>query len=100
MRIVKNGIMPDGTKIQIEDWSEDYPCFAPMDCIAAYPKSKISIKKAANYYYPVANEIFRCEFHFGMDKSAELIFIDLITGNKSLLDILDFLYYPWQKQCL
>ena len=100
MRIVKKDIMPDGTKIQLEDWSEDYSCFAPVDCIAAYPVSKMSIKKASGYYYPVANEKFRCSFHFGMDRSAELVFLDLAIGNISLLDIADFLWYPYQKQCL
>lgn len=100
MRIVKKGFMPDGTKIQLEDWSEDYSCFNPVDCIAAYPVSKSSIKKASNYYYPVMNEKFRCSFHFGMDKAAELIFIDLEMGNITLLDIAEFLYNPQLKQCL
>lgn len=92
--------MPDGTKIQLEDWSEDYSCFAPVDCIAAYPVSKMSIKKASGYYYPVVNEKFRCSFHFGMDKSAELTFVDLEAGNITLLDIAEFLYNPLLKQCL
>lgn len=100
MRMVKKDIMPDGTKIQLEDWSEDYSCFAPVDCIGAYPVSKMSIKKTSEYYYPVVNEKFRCSFHFGTDKSAELVFVDLAMGNISLLDIAEFLYYPWQKQCL
>lgn len=100
MRIVKKDIMPDGTKIQLEDWSEDYSCFAPIDCISAYPVSKMSIKKARGYYYPVVNEKFRCSFHFGIDRSAELAFVDLAMGNISLLDIAEFLWYPWQKQCL
>ena len=100
MRIVKKGFMPDGTKIQLEDWSEDYSCFAPVDCIASYPVSKSSIKKASGYYYPVVNEKFRCSFHFGMDKSAELIFVDLEMGNITLLDIAEFLYNPQLKQCL
>lgn len=100
MKILKKDIMPDGTKIQLEDWNEDYSCFAPADCIAAYPVSKMSIQKASGYYYPVVNEKFRCSFHFGADKSAELAFVDLATGNISLLDIAEFLWYPWQKQCL
>ena len=32
--------MPDGTHIQIEDWSEVYPGIFDMPIIAAYPKSK------------------------------------------------------------
>ncbi len=100
MKILKKDIMPDGTKIQLEDWSEDYSCFAPADCIAAYPVSKMSIKKASGYCYPIVNEKFRCSFHFGADKSAELAFVDLAMGNISLLDIAEFLHYPWQKDCL
>ena len=100
MKILKKDIMPDGTKIQLEDWSEDYSCFAPADCIAAYPVSKKSIKKASGCCYPVVNEIFRCSFHFGADKSAELAFVDLAMGNISLLDIAEYLWDPWQKDCL
>lgn len=39
MKVLIKGLMPDGTKIQIEDWSNDYPTFHKYgDLIAAYPK--------------------------------------------------------------
>lgn len=39
MRVVKRSQMPDGTKIQIEDWSQDYITF-PTLTLGAYPIAK------------------------------------------------------------
>lgn len=39
MKVLMKGITPDGTKIQIEDWSKDYPsCHKYGDLLVAYPK--------------------------------------------------------------
>ena len=39
-KILEKAVMPDGTHIQIEDWSEVYPETYAVPMIAAYPKSK------------------------------------------------------------
>ena len=40
MIIRERSQMPDGTKIQIEDWKDDYPGTITTLNIAAYPKAK------------------------------------------------------------
>lgn len=39
-KILEKAQMPDGTKIQIEDWTEIYPGIYELPMIAAYPRSK------------------------------------------------------------
>lgn len=86
MRIVNKGVMPDGTKIQLEDWSEDYPFYAPVAHIAAYPIAKESRDRAGVWCYPERRKPFRLSFYFGMDTSAELAFLSLLDGEKGLAD--------------
>ena len=44
MKVILTGKMPDETKIQIEDWTENYPEIFTTYGIAAYPKAKASSK--------------------------------------------------------
>ena len=37
MEIIKEAVMPDGTHIQLEDWSADYPNIYENYTIGAYP---------------------------------------------------------------
>lgn len=63
MKILVKAAIPDGTAIQIEDWSEDYSCFAFGSTIAAYPKDKYGKRfRAAKDFEDAekANEAFNC----------------------------------------
>ena len=40
MKDIKRGEMPDGTHIQIEDWSEDYSFHNYGDTLVAYPRTR------------------------------------------------------------
>lgn len=43
MKVLETGAMPDGTKIQIEDWHENYKFLAPASTLGAYPISKVDL---------------------------------------------------------
>ena len=107
MQIIKKGIMPDGTKIQIEDWSESYSCYSKCGTVAAYPIAKTSIKKAARggiyagpWYYPAAGEKFRLSFNFNCGDDAAQVFDKLISGESQLKDFTEYMQNPDHAQCL
>lgn len=89
--------MPDGTKIQLEDWSEDYPFYAPCAHIAAYPVSKFDAERVNGWVYPKRNHNFLLSFYFDMDNSAELAFLSLTNGENELKD---FSAYAQNKELL
>lgn len=74
MKIIERAIMPDGTKIQINDWSEDFSCYAPNSEIAAYPLNRYG-------------ENVRVRRHFDSEEETISAFQQLITGEKSLVDL-------------
>ena len=90
MRIVKKGVMPNGIRMQLEDWSEDYPFFAPVAHIAAYLVARESRDREGVWRYPERGKPFRLSFYFGMDKSAELAFLALQDGEKALTDFSEY----------
>lgn len=90
MKIINKATMPDGTKIQLEDWSNDYPFYAPCAHIAAYPISKFSRERVKGWEYPKRNHNFRLNFYFDTNNSAELAFLSLINGNKGLNDFSEY----------
>lgn len=76
MKVLKRATMPDGTKIQIEDWSDDYSFHGFADLIAAYPVARNSIKKRT----------FRANCQFENASKATEAFIALTSGEKQLDD--------------
>ena len=107
MRIIKKGIMPDGTAIQIEDWADNYSCYSRCGTVAAYPIAKSSIKKTAQggvycgpWYYPEAGKKFRVSLNFGCGLGAEQVFNKLISGEAQLRDFAEYMHYPEHAQCL
>lgn len=107
MRIIKKGVMPDGTAIQIEDWSENYSCYTKCGTVAAYPIAKASIQKTTrggcyggSWYYPEANRKFRASFNFDCGICAELVFDKLISGEAQLKDFAEYIDNPEHAQCL
>ncbi|MNH75580.1 hypothetical protein D3C73_278240 [compost metagenome] len=87
MKVIKTGVMPDGTDIQIEDWSENYSFHNYADTLATYPKSKMTHEGT---YAPKARERHRFSFRFGSAEEAEAAFNDLTEGIKTLSDLREY----------
>ena len=83
MKWAKESLMKDGTKIRIEDWSEDYCFLNPFDRVVAYPICKKTISP-----YIKEEETFRLELSFSSKKESENAFESLITGKKVFSDYL------------
>ena len=67
MKVIKRSKMPDGTKIQIEDWKEDYPGIFDVLTLAAYPKAKNTgkcqwTKKGEEFRLELSRELKTDEF--------------------------------------
>lgn len=89
LKVCRRGIMPDGTAIQIEDWSGVYPdIYLQASTLAAYPVSKWSIPGA---FAPKAGEQFRAGFDFRDCRVCAQAFEDLSSGAKTLADFVDCL---------
>lgn len=73
MKVLEKGFMPDGTKIQIEDWSEDYSCFQYGSTLGAYPKTP-------------AGRTYRAECDFKCAEDALTAFDYLRSGLATLDD--------------
>lgn len=84
MNVLTRGIMKNGTKIQIEDWSKDYPN-RPFT-LATYPLSKKSFK---GQFSPKEDETWRFQFSFKSLEEVKDAFNELLNGNKELLDYKD-----------
>ena len=83
MRVLLTGKMKDGTKIQREDWSENYS-FYPFGCaIGAYPKATAS---TATPYGQRRGREFRVQLDFETTGEAEEAFFMLESGRKTLKD--------------
>ena len=85
MKIIQTSQMPNGTRIQVEDWREDY-AHVPRDelTLAAFPISK-EIHMEIFGYLPSDPEqrTFRCSFHF-KDKDIDNVFYSLREGRSDL----------------
>lgn len=73
MKLLQSGQMPDGTEIQIEDWSENYSFFTYGSFLAAYPKNRYGKES-------------RVKKIFGNAEEAVKAFNALKTGDKTLAD--------------
>lgn len=73
MKVLQSGQMPDGTEIQIEDWSDKYSFYAYGSFVAAYPKNRYGEEVREK-------EIFRNA------EEAEKAFNALKNGDKTLAD--------------
>lgn len=97
MKVLKTGTMPEGTHIQIEDWSDDYNFVPYGNMLASYPKSKATHE---GQYSPKGNEIYRFSFEFNSNEDAEKMFSDLLNGGKELSDLKAFLKESEYKDCI
>jgi hypothetical protein len=97
MKVIKEGVMPDGTEIQIENWNETYTFMPPSDTIAAYAKSKATID---GDFAPKAGELYRFQFTFKDAAETEAVFNALINGEKVLADYKANLYHKHFAVCI
>lgn len=86
MKVLERAIMPNGTSIQIEDWSNDYSVYPYASTLASYPKSKATHK---GDFAPKENEKYRFHFQFKSYEETKKALEDLLSGEKSLIDFKD-----------
>ena len=86
MIVMKKGIMPDGTPVQIEDWNEGTKRYAYGFTVGSYPKSKANHPGS---FSPKYGEPFRAQFNFDSDESVNDAFDNLVSGQKTLADYKD-----------
>lgn len=97
MKVLKRGIMPDGTNLQIEDWSDNYTFMSHGSTLAAYPKSKISLDGS---FAPKGKQEFRCAFNFNSEAETRKAFSELIIGVKELADFKANMHDPKYADCI
>lgn len=95
MTILEKGIMKDGTQIQLEDWSEEYPNLKGKT-LAAYPIAKRSLEGS---FAPKEGKTFRCCFTF-REAVAKEVFEKLKEGKEELIDYKEFLNFPKNAEAL
>jgi len=79
MKVLIREKMPDGIKVQLEDWSEN----GQMKwCVGAYPVSKADSK----YKWIRRGERFRLSLYFENKAQAEVAFDLLVTGKQALIN--------------
>lgn len=86
--MLERAVMPDGTGIQINDWSENYSCDAYGSELAAYAISKNTCKGP---FAPKVNEKWRFGFIFNSHEECKEAFEKLKTGEAVLKDYAEFL---------
>lgn len=97
MKIIKKSTMSDATqkkhatKIQIEDWTQDYPGIYKCYSIAAYPISK----ENSEYGFIRRNHTFRLGLeHFSSNEEVFDVFERLENGTLALEDLSDHYANP------
>lgn len=83
MKILQKDKMPNGTAIQLEDWSEDYLFMDYASTIGVYPISKYNSQKQ---FGPKQGKPFRIDLDFNSQEEAGKAYTDLIEGKTNLLD--------------
>lgn len=97
MEVLKVSSMPDGTKIQLEDWSDDYDFIPPSSTLAAYPKSQVDKE---GQFAPKKGRTLRVSFNFPTSELTEQAFNDLETGNKQLIEFKEHINNPEIIECI
>jgi hypothetical protein len=97
MKVLKKGIMKDGTDIQIEEWNENYNFMQYGSTIASYPKSKSNHEGSCS---PKLNQIYRFSFDFKSNEETEKAYNSLLDGTKTLSDFKEFLSDKKYSDCI
>lgn len=97
MNILEKSKMKDGTKIQIEDWHDEYNFMEKGSTLVAYPKSKMNME---GEYSPKLNRTFRASFNFDNAKDTMEAFKGLKHGIKRLSDFKEYMNNPKNNECI
>ncbi len=99
MQVIRKGTTPNGTDIQIEDWSEDYSCHKKNATIGFYPMATENIYKEGTEKikedhpdwipYPKRGETFRASLNFDTEMEALEAFVLLENGCREFTDYMD-----------
>lgn len=83
MKVLEKGKLPDGTEIQIEEWSENYSNIPFASTLGCYAISKMT---RGGIFGPRAGESYRFQYDFISNEEAKIVFDSLVSGNKVLSD--------------
>ena len=92
MQIIRKGTTPNGTSLQIEDWSEDYTSYNKNATIGFYPMALESIYREDKPHwtpYPKRGETFRASFNFDTEAEALEAFVLLENGCRCFIDYIE-----------
>lgn len=92
MKVIRKGTTPNGTHIQIEDWSEDYTFYNKNATIGFYPEAQENIYNEEHPHwtpYPKRGETFRASFKFDTEAEALEAFVLLENGCKAFMDYIN-----------
>ena len=90
MEVIKRSTTVNGVKIQIENWSKDYPnIYKENSTIALYPKSKANISSNWCNFYPRIGESFRIDLNFNDSVECKNAFNLLVEGKKNIIDFIE-----------
>ena len=92
MKWEKENPMKDGTKIRIEDWSDDYSFRNPFDTIVAYPICKRTVGN-----FIKEGKSFRLELVFSNKEESEEAYKNLIKGDKTFADYIEKIEPKYRK---
>lgn len=100
MKVLEKATIPDGIKIQIEDWTQDYDCFKTLS-IATYPVAlRNPVSKTVPFFE--VGRIFRVSINREWKNNDEVrsAFEELKNGKKSIKDFKNQFWNPWNIECL
>lgn len=89
MEVIREGIMPDGEDIIIEDWSKTYNWKSQNSTVTCFPRSKVGIPALWCEFYPKQNESFRVQFDFDTEEEATQCFDDIVSSKKRPFDFVE-----------
>lgn len=86
MQVIERAKMPDGTRIQIENWHDDYSFMPYAGMVAAYPMINA---RDLSPFAPKDKSTCRVDFNYDNEAGARNAFEKLKSGEKSLADFKD-----------
>lgn len=100
MKVLERATTPDGIKIQIEDWKEDYSCFDTLS-IATYPIMQ-RLPQSIKLYFTESGRPFRVDINRDWKNDEDVLraFEDLKNGRKKITDFANQFWNLWNIECL
>lgn len=100
MTVLETAAMPDGTGIQLEDRSDDYPTLHTYcDTVGAYPVATQSLQGPI-WVYPKRGKTFRVTLTFQNETEARSAYESLQAGTKRLSDFADNFWWKHHVPCV